>query len=52
MGKRLRGRGKRNHYDSEKEGSELRAAGEKSSSNVGGKGMMHYGGRGCQEIMA
>ena len=45
---RLCGQGTReergeNHHDSEAEGSDLRAAGEKPSSNVGGKGMQPYG---------
>ena len=34
--------GTENHRDSEGEGSDLKAAGEKSSSNVGGKGKRPY----------
>jgi hypothetical protein len=36
-----------NHHDSEAEGSDLRAIGEKLSSNVGGKGKQPWGGGGA-----
>jgi hypothetical protein len=35
--------GEENLYDSEAEGSDLKAAGEKPSSNVGGKAIQPYG---------
>jgi hypothetical protein len=50
VSKGWRGRGQRgNHHNTEGEGSGLRAAGEKASNKVGGKGMQPYEGRGCPE---